>query len=207
MKLSAHGRIESCKLRVVSFKEELINKFSIIKTKLSPLTSHLSPRSGFTLIELLVVIGILGILAAALVATIDPFEQLNKGSDARTENTLVEFQNGLLRYYTLRGQLPWNDVDDDCMAGAAPASSSIESISACLDDLIAQGELKASFANSPDLPNIYVTEESTNNVVLCYEPISKSKQRDVNTIYDIAGAAGTDCKSAGGATDCYWCSR
>lgn len=164
-------------------------------------------NKGFTLIELLVVIGILGILAAALVATIDPFEQLNKGSDARTENTLVEFQNGLLRYYTLRGQLPWNDVDDDCMAGAAPASSSIESISTCLDDLIAQGELKASFANSPDLPNIYVTEESTNNVVLCYEPISKSKQRDVNTIYDIAGAAGVDCKSAGGATDCYWCSR
>ena len=31
---------------------------------------------GFTLIELLVVIGILGVLAAALIATIDPFEQI-----------------------------------------------------------------------------------------------------------------------------------
>ena len=33
-------------------------------------------QKGFTLIELLVVIGILGILATSLIATIDPFEQL-----------------------------------------------------------------------------------------------------------------------------------
>ena len=164
-------------------------------------------QKGFTLIELLVVIGILGILAAALVATIDPFEQLNKGTDARTENTLVEFQNGLLRYYTLRGNLPWNDPEDDCMVGGTPSANSIESISACLDALIVQGELKSSFANSPDLPDIFVTEPTTNNVVLCYVPISKSKQRDVNTIYDNVGDPGVDCKSSGGVSDCHWCSR
>ena len=43
-------------------------------------------KKGFTLIELLVVIGILGILAAALVATIDPFEQLNKAQDSTVKN-------------------------------------------------------------------------------------------------------------------------
>lgn len=190
------------KLSAQSFKRVLKTNF-----QLSTFNSQVS--KGFTLIELLVVIGILGILAAALVATIDPFEQLNKGSDARTENTLIEFQNGLLRYYTLRGQLPWNDTDDECMGvGGAPTTpQSITAISACLDDLIAQGELKQSFANSPDLPNIYITEESRNNIALCYEPISKSKQRDVNTIYAQDGGAGTDCKSSGGATDCYWCSR
>ena len=31
---------------------------------------------GFTLMELLIVIGVLGILAAGLLAAIDPFEQL-----------------------------------------------------------------------------------------------------------------------------------
>ena len=167
-------------------------------------------QKGFTLIELLVVIGILGILAAALIATIDPFEQLNKASDARTENTLIEFQNGLLRYYTLRGQLPWNDADDECMGpGAAPAGESITDIEACLQNLIDQGELKGSFINSPDLDSIFVSEESTNNVVLCYEPISKSKQRDVNTIYDSVGdnTNQANCKSANGTEDCYWCSR
>jgi len=33
---------------------------------------------GFTLMELLIVIGVLGILAAGLLAAIDPFEQLKK---------------------------------------------------------------------------------------------------------------------------------
>lgn len=192
MKLSVQRKVES-------------KSFNNSNSHFSALASRL--QKGFTLIELLVVIGILGILAAALVATIDPFEQLNKGTDARTENTLVEFQNGLLRYYTLRGNLPWNDPTDLCNTGTPPSGSSIEDISDCLDDLIVQGELKSSFANSPDLPNIFVTETTTNNVVLCYEPISKSKQRDVNTIYDNLGDPGTDCKSTGGASDCNWCSR
>lgn len=165
-------------------------------------------QKGFTLIELLVVIGILGILAAALIATIDPFEQLNKAADARNENTLIEFQNGLLRYYTLQGNMPWTDPEDDCMAGGAPDGSVIDpDMDDCITALIAQGELKQSFSNSPDLDNIFVTEETTNNAVLCYLPSSKAKQRDPNSIYNADGTAGTDCQGAGGDTVCYWCSR
>ena len=68
---------------------------------------HLKNQKGFTLIELLVVIGILGVLATALVTTIDPFEQLRKAQDANVKNALVEYVNANLRYYTTHNNLPW----------------------------------------------------------------------------------------------------
>src|SRR6476619_6900438 len=66
-----------------------------------------SSSRGFTLIELLVVIGILGIMAAALVATIDPFEQLKKANDSDLQNEAVEFAGANVRYYTTHNALPW----------------------------------------------------------------------------------------------------
>jgi prepilin-type N-terminal cleavage/methylation domain-containing protein len=60
--------------------------------------STFKTQAGFTLIELLVVIGILGILAAALIATIDPFEQLKKANDSSVKNVAVEFVNSNIRY-------------------------------------------------------------------------------------------------------------
>lgn len=168
-------------------------------------------QKGFTLIELLVVIGILGILAAALVATIDPFEQLNKASDARRENTLVEFQNGLLRYYTIKGTMPWEDPVDNCNGGVAPAALALATTgteSDCVTALIDQGELKTSYANSPDLEDIFITETGPNAATMCYMPSSKSKQRDPNTNFDNDGSAPTaQCKSTGGSADCYWCTQ
>lgn len=173
-------------------------------------------QKGFTLIELLVVIGILGILAAALVATIDPFEQLNKARDARVENTLVEFQNGLLRYYTIQGVMPWSPQSTDLCNGqvipdATPlATGSPITPSDCVQALIDQGELKDSFANSPDLAEIYITEDTvTNEIVSCYEPTSRSKQRDPNTIYNNDGTdnSGVCPDPDAAAGTCYWCTR
>jgi len=176
-------------------------------------------QKGFTLIELLVVIGILGILAAALVATIDPFEQLNKGTDARVENTVIETQNALLRYYTIKGKMPWGaDPGDECMGvGTTPAGNSLmpgdidaTGMEACITSLIDQGEIRSSFANSADLDEIFVTVPDPvadpNNSVICYMPVSKAKQNDPNTAFDETGALGTDCITNDGETACYWCS-
>src|SRR3990167_4073205 len=111
---------------------------------------------GFTLIELLVVIGILGILASALVATIDPFEQLKKGQDANVKNALVEYINANVRYYTTHNVFPWAPVPDgaNCNGGLAPdgtKSLTDVNLTTCVTALADDKELKAGFATATNL--------------------------------------------------------
>ena len=54
-------------------------------------------NKGFTLIELLIVIALLGALAVGLLAAVDPFEQLKKGSDTATRNTVITIINAVIR--------------------------------------------------------------------------------------------------------------
>jgi prepilin-type N-terminal cleavage/methylation domain-containing protein len=92
-------------------------KLNVYMKKLTAWLKNLFKSSkGFTLIELLVVIGILGVLAAALVATIDPFEQLKKATDANVKNTAVEFIDANIRYFTTHNAMPW--VNDPSCAGS-----------------------------------------------------------------------------------------
>lgn len=53
---------------------------------------------GFTLIELLVVIGILGILATAVVLAINPEQQIARGRDLQRQSDLSSIQNALEQY-------------------------------------------------------------------------------------------------------------
>lgn len=174
-----------------------------------------SAQKGFTLIELLVVIGILGILAAALVATIDPFEQLNKANDASVENTLSEFQTALIRYYSIRNTMPWSDTDDHCIGSAAtdaiPTMKNLGSdVQDCVTTLVTQGELKSAFTTATaQLSLITIAADASNDVTMCYMPKSKAKQKGANTKYAAVGTETINCKSQGGATatSCYWCTR
>lgn len=61
---------------------------------------------GFSLIEVLVVIGILGILAAATIALIDPIGQNQKSKDARRISDLKQIQTGLELYRSDVGSYP-----------------------------------------------------------------------------------------------------
>jgi prepilin-type N-terminal cleavage/methylation domain-containing protein len=184
---------------------------------------------GFTLIELLVVIGILGVLAAALVATIDPFEQLKKADDSKIKNISVEFQTALVRYYTTHGSFPWNDqtsitnnTNNNCTGlSSGPIAGvklNVATVKACLDNagggsLISEGELKASFtSNLNDLAKVYVSwnPASATNVIVCFSPTSKSQKAapDTKWINSQGSTTGAACPSATAADNtCFWCTQ
>src|SRR6266446_5039966 len=120
------------------------------KYLLSTISSY---KKGFTLIELLVVLAILGILAAALLAAINPVEQINKGQDASMEEEASEFVTAANSYYTAYNQPIWGQ-------GSCPASPTAGSamngatIQSCISLLTTSGDLKASFATSSNLSNL-----------------------------------------------------
>lgn len=179
-------------------------------------------QKGFTLIELLVVIGILGILAAALVATIDPFEQLKKGTDSKIQNIVVEFMNGNIRYFTTHNDFPWDIATSGCNAGGTltggfTAQNLETSVGpggeGCIAPLINEGELKQGFTNNTtdDLDEIFVSHSTANNeLIVCFNPQSRSQRSGPNAIYNSDGTTGGAAATAGcPANDpaCFWCTR
>lgn len=169
---------------------------------------------GFTLIELLVVLGILGILAAGLLAAIDPFEQLKKGRDTNMRNTAIELTNGFTRYYATHGGLPW------CPAGTCVTIATVllstdafwNATTGYLQDLIDDGELKSEFRvglGTSNAGRIYVTSTDPTELIICFQPDSKSLRNDDTVQYNADGAtnATKNCDTAGTTNGCYWCAR
>lgn len=195
------------------------------KNLLSFISTLSASSKGFTLIELLVVIGILGILSSALVATIDPFEQLKKASDANVKNVAVEFTNASIRYYTTHNAMPWDTANTSlatnqtiCTSVFADMDASSYALTnaamtACLDALISEGELKAGYTTVTDvLKRIYISSggsDPVTNAVACFQPQSKSQAKDLNCKYGSQGTADSATFTGHDPTDtstlCYWC--
>jgi prepilin-type N-terminal cleavage/methylation domain-containing protein len=175
-------------------------------------------KRGFTLIELLIVIALLGTLAMALLAAIDPFEQFRKGTDTGVRNTTQEIFNASIRYYALKNTWPTNWTFADTAASVETIGTTV-----IIDPLINAGELKDNFIElaAGSLEKIYVSKKSNeltdSHIAMCYLPQSKSFQNaDANTKFispDYSTGAyngpltdeTNECKLNGGAEDCYWC--
>ncbi len=172
---------------------------------------------GFTLIELLIVIALLGALAIGLLAALDPFEQLKKGTDTGTRNTVAEFQGAVIRFYSIKNFMPWCD-DGECAnpldGGTEPTETQLTDMGDTMEAITDTGELKADFADlaGGQTDNIYVT--GTNDppqVAVCYKPTSKSFRSDPNTKYDKNGVVAANgsqitCPDpANAAAECYYC--
>lgn len=160
-------------------------------------------KKGFTLIELLIVIALLGALAVGLLAAVDPFEQLKKGTDTSIRNTAAEFYNATIRYYANRTAFPGEMTD--LMTGQ-PLSSLPTAISSLGD----AGELKSDFsslAGTNALGRIYVTiTGATDKVIVCTNPQSKSFRNSEGAKYDQTGGINSSCPTSGSAgTGCYIC--
>lgn len=169
---------------------------------------RISSQKGFTLIELLVVIGILGILAAALVATIDPFEQLKKANDANVKNTAVEFIDANIRYYTTHTHMPW--AAGGCNLGVAPTGVVLyPTLTSCLLSLYNDGEIKGAFTTVTGVLSSIIVTGSAQNVTACFQPLSRSGRSDSNATFLSTGVPDAnptaDCGPT--STSCYWCSE
>lgn len=181
-------------------------------------------QKGFTLVELLVVIGILGVLVAALLATLDPLEQIRKGNDSARLSVAREYQQAYTRYYANNGYFPWVDPDGagPLTAACTPATavatdttttttllSLTNGTTGCNDILASTGELKTSKipTNLNSTPNNLVIATSTTNdkVVVCYKPASKSQISAANTA-KTDSVGGVSCTSGGvSPNQCYVC--
>lgn len=165
--------------------------------------SAIRRSSGFTLIELLIVIALLGALAVGLLATIDPFEQLKRGRDTALRNTVSEFYNANLRYYSSKAAFPW---------ATTLSTVPVNTLTAEIVTLENAGELKSGFAGlagTGNLSKVYVTSTSSESMAVCFQPESKAFQIDNNTKYDRSGDTSiANCKSstgAGATALCYFC--
>lgn len=63
-------------------------------------------KKGFTLIELLIVIAILGVIAAAVIAAINPAKRINQANDAALKSDVGSIATAMQAYYTLNQTYP-----------------------------------------------------------------------------------------------------
>lgn len=161
---------------------------------------------GFTLIELLIVIALLGALAVGLLAAVDPFEQLKKGTDTSRRNTVAEFYNAAIRYYAINSQFPWT-------SGSPPSGNAMTSavVSGAIQTLEDSGELKENFGQlaggDSALMKMFVTSVTTagsETVAVCFLPESKSFKKEKNTVYNNSAGTQSGCPATG---TCYWCMK
>lgn len=159
---------------------------------------------GFTLIELLIVIALLGALAVGLLAALDPFEQLKKGTDTGTRNIVSEVHGAIIRYYGIKSHMPWCPTGIACPADPSGNDLTTAPVSTAITNIKDAGELKSDFVElaGGNTTKVFVTgSEIDATVAVCYKPTAKSFIADANSKYTILGAA--TCTVGSG--DCYWC--
>jgi prepilin-type N-terminal cleavage/methylation domain-containing protein len=177
-------------------------------------------KLGFTMIELLIVIAVLGILAVAVLASINPIEQINRGRDTGSRSDAEQLISAIDRFYAAKGYYPWMDNGQSegtwtdpagtaaGTAGAgnllqldAPATLVGDDGTDILDILSSGGtaELKASFTSrlvDPSASNylsIYNSGVSGESTYACFVPKSASFREEAwNRCSQSDGGAGRE---------------
>jgi prepilin-type N-terminal cleavage/methylation domain-containing protein len=189
----------------------LIKDFATRDVGISKISSN-RKSYGFTLIELIIVIAVIGILATAVLAAINPVEQIRKANDSGKRSDASEFLNGVERYFATFQCYPWQYVDGGDCGTAVPAADTMASmktgsaqgaVNFGLNELVAKNELKAQYATRKGLDKLFVSQDSNDLVHVCFIPESKTfralatKQRDGET----AGCSGY----TNSASSCHIC--
>ncbi|MDO8487111.1 MAG: type II secretion system protein [Candidatus Curtissbacteria bacterium] len=65
-----------------------------------PFTIQVKVKRGFTLLELIIAVAVMGILAAAVIVSINPNKRQNQARDATIKNDIGQIASGLQSYFT-----------------------------------------------------------------------------------------------------------
>ncbi len=145
------------------------------------------------MIELLIVIAVMGILAVAVLAAINPIEQINRGRDTGSRSDAEQLISGSDRYYASKGYYPWMVDAVSTNTSTFPVSPGFVVLNApgitvgadaepMLSNLSAAGteELKASFtsritnSSQSNLLSIYNDGVSGSSTYVCFVPKSSA---------------------------------
>lgn len=168
---------------------------------------------GFTLVELLIVIALLGVLAAAVLAAINPLEQANRARDTRFRSDASQLLSAEDRYFVTQDKFTWvtnGDVtNNDSAFGFANGTGGgvgICGIDCTVDGLlITNNELKTEFRNRDFIKNgatateaLYIGKSTgaSSSVYACWVPKSKSERTKATKTLTVGSPA------LGTAADC-----
>lgn len=166
------------------------------------------------MIEILIVIILIGILAVALLAAINPVELVRKGRDTQRQADARELSGAYDRFYTTYGCYPWNGT---ACSGTTVRSAAVNPIfgTPAKDEelLIEQGEIKSQFANRASITDadldkrLLVSEDAAGVVSVCFEPESiAGRSGEIAALTDDTNTNAAPC-GAGPYPDttCYIC--
>jgi prepilin-type N-terminal cleavage/methylation domain-containing protein len=191
-------------------------------------TARFLVEKGFTLVELLIVIALIGVLAVAVLAAINPLEQLNRARDTGMESDASQLLAAIDRYYASQEKFPWVTLDpvnvknEDAldMVSAADPTIGVCGALSCTDStglLLAQYELKSEFQNrkfilaTEDIDKLWMgkAEGASSSVYACWVPTSMAKRAQAIRHTDIIpDPVAAPCVATGwGALDtaCFIC--
>jgi len=140
-------------------------------------------KKGFTILELLIVIAILAVLVIMLLAALDPFEQLKKGTDTAMLNTANEAYGAMIRYVGSAGRAPWSI---EILGAVLSSGQGLDAI----EKAVSSGELKRDFVTlaGTRLMGLFMTAASDGTkLAVCFLPVSKSFRTSPGAVYDRFG--------------------
>ena len=162
-------------------------------------------QRGFTMIELLVVIAVIGVLAVAVLSSINPIEQINKGRDTAIRSDAEQLISASDRYYAIHEEYPWDTENATLPSAAYNNGGAGAGTWDWLTWLVDTNEVKSGFTNrlqNDDEIRIFKAAGENATMYACHLPRSYAfKLEAMNNCADGSTPDGGSAEVPAGAID------